>query len=248
MRTNSFLASHGSLLDEPGRSRVARQLHAILEDWYGKKKLKQLRVLDYGCSTGIITNFIAGSSKEVMGIDVDEVAIRKAKQKYKRHNVSFLLTNGIRIPFKNNPFDLVICNQVYSYLDNPPLMVSEIYRVLKKEGVCLFTGDNSLRPIEPLYNLPFIRLLPRQITILLLKAMGYKNIYIGSYKTFWGLKELCSQFTIHDYTIKVLKNPKRFKYRNLEKCSALLAVTPDFILKTLEPFFPSFIFILEKKG
>ena len=172
----------------------------------------------------------------------------KAKQKFKLKNLTFLLTTDEKIPFKNSSFDLVVCNQVYSYLDNPNLMTSEIYRVIKKDGVCLFTGDNLLRPIEPLYNLPFVRLLPKSLTKLFLKSLGHKNIYLGKYKTYWGLKTLLNKFTINDYTIRVLKNPRRFRYKNLEKYSYLLSIIPDFILRILEPFSPSFIFVLKKNN
>jgi len=244
---NSFISSHELLLEDQGRQRVAQQLHAVLVDWYGNTSLKQLTVLDYGCSSGIITNFIARYCNVVLGIDVDEIAIKKAEEKHKLKNLSFLLTKNEKLPLKNNSFDLVICNQVYSYLDNPKLMMDEIYRVTKVGGVCLFTGDNLLRPIEPLYNLPLIRLLPKNIAISLLKLLGHKNIYVGEYKTYWGLKKLACKFTVNDYTIRILKNPKRFNYLKLEKYSPILSIIPNFILKFLEPFSPSFVFLLEKK-
>lgn len=248
MNTPSFLTSHELLLEEQGRLRVAKQLTSILKDWYGEDRLKGLRVLDYGCSSGVITNYIAESVREIIGIDIDTVAIEKAKKKYKKRNVSFVASNAIKVPYKDGSFDLVICNQVYSYLDSPQLMIQEIYRVLKKGGVCLFTGDNLLRPIEPLYNLPFIRLLPKSLTIALLKTLGYKNIYIGNYMSYWGLKELCKQFEIHDYTIKVLKDPRKFDYKKFVKYEGIFSVVPVFVFKLLEPFFPSFVFLLEKKN
>lgn len=245
--SHSFISTHASLLEGKGRLRVAQQLHAVMKDWYGSNKsLKQLKILDYGCSNGIITNFIAKYSQEIIGIDVDKIAIKQAKQKFQTDNLTFLLTKNERLPFKKNSFDLVICNQVYSYLNNPNLMINEIYRVIRKEGICLFTGDNLLRPIEPLYNILFMRLLPRQLIEFLLSVLGYKNIYIGQYKTYWGLKKLFNKFIIYDYTIKVLKNSKQYKYKNLEKYTYELSVMPSFLLRMIEPFFPSFIFLLKK--
>src|SRR3989344_44205 len=239
---SSFMFSHKPLLDKNGRLRVAQQLHAILQDWYGSAHLKPLKVLDYGCSNGVITNFMAKYVKNIIGTDVDEIAIKQALQKFRAKNLSFLLTKDEQLPFKNNSFDIVICNQVYSYLDNPKIMINEIYRVIKKDGICLFSGDNLFRPIEPLYNLPFIRLLPKKITESILKSLGYKNIYLGQYKTYWELKKLFNKFVITDYTIKILKNPAGFKYKNLEKYSKILSIIPNSILKIAEPFYPSFIF------
>lgn len=246
--SHSFLASHESLLENHDRLRVAHQLLAILTDWYGKTGLKQLTVLDYGCSNGIITNSIAKYCKIATGIDVDKIAITIAKKKFNSKNTSFRLTSDERIPFRDNSFDLVICNQVYSYVENSELMIDEIHRIIKPGGICLFTGDNLLRLIEPLYNLPLIRLLPRKIVVALLKLLGHKNIYIGEYKTYWGLKKLVCKFIVNDYTIKILKSPRKFKYKKLEKYSPILSIIPNFILKFVEPFSPSFVFLLEKKG
>lgn len=246
MLNNSFITSHGPLLEDKDRIRVAHQLLTILEDWYKNNDLKTLEVLDYGCSNGVITNYISKYTKKVLGVDVDEVAIKEAKQKYKSPHLSFLLTRDVKIPRKSNSFDLVICNQVYSYLEDPDLMADEIRRVLKEGGICLFTGDNRLRIVEPLYNLPFIRLFPKTPTKLLLKTLGYKNIYVGEYKTYWGIKKLFNKFIIYDYTLTILKNPKQFKYKKLEKYNNLLSIIPTFLLKIIEPFSPSFIFILKK--
>lgn len=246
MRNSSFIKSHGSLLKDQGRLRVANQLLAVIEDWFGKSSLKQLEVLDFGCSNGVITSCIAGYTKKIVGIDIDEMAINEAKKRFSKNNLSFALTKTTKLPYKNKSFDLVICNQVYSYLDDPELMAKENLRVLKDGGVCLFTGDNVLRIIEPLYNLPFIRLLPTDTTQYLLRILGYKNIYIGKYKTYWGLKRLFSKYTIYDYTIKILKNPKKFKYTKLEKYHSILSIIPSFVLRIFEPFFSSFIFILKK--
>lgn len=246
MTNNSFITSHGSLLKDRDRIRVSQQLLTILEDWYGGKNLRDLVILDYGCSNGVITNYIANYVKNAYGVDVDKIAIKEAKQRFQSYKLTFNLTKNERIPYKDSIFDLVICNQVYSYLDNPELMSQEIFRVLKKDGICLFTGDNLFRIIEPLYNLPFIRLLPQNITRILLQFLGYKKIYMGKYKSYWELKKLFKKFMIVDYSTKVLKNPKQFKYKKLMKYNNIISLIPDFLVKTLEPFFPSFIFILKK--
>ncbi len=43
------------------------------------------------------------------------------------------------IPFKDQNFDSVVCTQVFEHLTKPLKAASEIYRVLKKGGHCLFT-------------------------------------------------------------------------------------------------------------
>lgn len=245
--TNSFSLSHPYMLKKEGRLRVAEQLLSVLQHWFQKRYLRNLTVLDVGCSSGLITQYIGAYCGKTIGIDVDPHAIKLATQEYRtRSNVSFKLASGTSLPFKDQSFDVVICNQVYSYVANPQRLMNEIYRVLKDRCICLFTGDNLLRPIEPLYNLPFLRLLLPGLAKWILKAAGHKNIYVGSYKTYWGVKKLCSQFKIYDYTTKVLKDPTKFKYAKLARYKNILKVVPETFLKMMEPFFPSFIFVLQK--
>jgi len=192
-----YSAGHKEILKKNDRERVAKQLISIIQDSIPKKKLKTSEVLDIGCSSGVITQYLARHSGTVVGIDVDKNAIKEAVADSKDiKNLSFKLASGTVLPFKGNSFDIVICHQVYSFISNPPKMMKEIYRVLKTEGFCLFTGDNLLNPIETLYGLPFLRWFPRNFSKSILKKIGYKDFYIGSYKTYWGLLKLCSDFAI----------------------------------------------------
>lgn len=242
----AFSISHKVVLEKNDRLRVANQLLAILQMHTRKKNLLSLNILDIGCSSGVITDHLAKHFRETIGIDVDKIAVEKAQKAYKRKTLSFKVSSGTSLPFNNESFDIVICNQVYSYASNPRKMVREIHRVLKKQGLCLFTGDNLLYPMESLYHLLFIKWLPKKIQMFLLKIIGYQNFYIGNYKTYWGLRKLCENFEIIDYTIKVLLNPRKYKFKKLEKYKKFVNRIPYSFLKLLEPLFPTFVFVLQK--
>lgn len=47
--------------------------------------------------------------------------------------------NVLDLPFKNNHFDTVVSTQVLEHVERPWVMVEEIYRVLKEDGVCILT-------------------------------------------------------------------------------------------------------------
>ena len=243
----SYSTSHKIVIEKKDRLRVARQLFSLLKDYIDPKEFKSLNLLDVGCSAGDITGYFSRYVGKTVGLDVDKQAIKLAKKRYSSlKNLSFMEASGTRLPLKDASFDIVLCNQVYSYTSDPEGLMNEILRVMKSRGICLFTGDNLLRPIEPLYNLPFIRLFPKNLTKRLLKLLGYKKIYIGDYKTLWGMKKLLGQFEIEDYTIKVLKNPTKYNFANLIKYEGLINKIPNWILYLTEPFFPTFIFILKK--
>lgn len=243
-----YSVSHKDVLVEGDRLRVAKQLVSVLQDFTKSKHFKTSKILDVGCSGGTITKYISKHANKTVGIDIDQYAINKANLNYKNKHLSFKIVSGVDIPYKENYFDIVICNQVYSYSLKPDKIMSEIYRVLKPDGFCLFTGDNLLRPIEPLYNLPLLRWLPKKYVEFILKKLGYKNYFIGKYKTYWGLIKMCKKFKISDYTIKVIKNPKKYKFVKLIKYKKIIDHIPNFILNILEPFFPTYIFILKKEN
>ena len=245
--TVSYSVAHSEVLEKSERQRVAMQLTLIIKEFLRRNNFNSLKILDVGCSNGVITQFISRYGGHVIGIDVDESAVQNAKINNKdTKNLSFQVASGTNLPFKNTSFNIVVCNQVYSYTSNSEKMMKEIYRVLKPDGFCLFTGDNLLRPIEPLYNFPFLRYIPKYFARYILKITGHKQIFTGNYKTYWDLIKLCNNFAIEDYTLKVLKQPEKFKYIKIIKYKRVVNVVPHFILKLLEPFLPSFIFILKK--
>ena len=243
----SYSTSHKIVIEKKDRLRVARQLFSLLKDYIDPKEFKSLNLLDVGCSAGDITAYFSRYVGKTVGFDVDKQAIKLAKKRYSSYkNLSFIEAGGSKLPFKNDSFEIVLCNQVYSYVANPEGLMNEILRVMKSRGICLFTGDNLLRPIEPLYNLPFIRLLPKNLTKMLLKLLGYQKIYVGDYKTLWGIKKLLTKFEIEDYTIKVLKNPTKYSFANLIKYEDFISKIPNWMLYLIEPFFPTFILVLKK--
>ena len=50
-----------------------------------------------------------------------------------------IIGDALDIPFKSSSVDSVFSSQVLEHVTNPKKMVDEIYRILKKEGVCILT-------------------------------------------------------------------------------------------------------------
>lgn len=77
-------------------------------------------VLDLGCHTGEITNMAAEVAKKVVGIDYNADAIKKAKVKYQRDNLSFLAGEAFDFLSKNDEsFDVLLLSHILEHLDNP---------------------------------------------------------------------------------------------------------------------------------
>jgi len=104
-------------------------------------------ILDVGCGSGFVTRDIAHLTKgRVIGIDGSKSLIKVSKKVLKDYNSAHLfIGNGQKLPFKNNSFDIVTCNLVLMWADDPQKVVNEMMRVTK-------VGGSVLASLEPDYG------------------------------------------------------------------------------------------------
>lgn len=91
----------------------------------------------------------------IIGTDIDNKAINKANEMNKFNNCSFVVADGMNLPFDNDMFDIIICNHIYEHVPDDKSLIKEINRVLKPNGICYFGGGHKYQIIEPHYRLPF---------------------------------------------------------------------------------------------
>ena len=98
-------------------------------------KEEHIRILDLACGTGIYSTFIPSSNLEIFGADMTYDYIIKAKNRMK---YSFL-TNCVAefLPFQPDTFDVIISSYLAKYA-NIPLLVEELWRIIKKNGSIIF--------------------------------------------------------------------------------------------------------------
>ena len=116
--------------DEDIKGQHARNLYPAL-----LKKLSGLEfhtVLDLGCGTGAVMQSILQISpdKKVYGIDISENMLQKAKKKLK-DEASLALGDSEHLPYANEMFDVVYCNDSFHHYPSPEKVIAEVYRVLK---------------------------------------------------------------------------------------------------------------------
>ena len=241
-----YAAGRPQMYDYASRKQKAIRIIKTLKEYFGQKNLVHLAVLDIGASTGIIDSVLTKSFKRVVGTDIDKKAILHAKKKYVAKNLQFKVENAMALSFKENSFDVVICTHVYEHVPDAKILFKEIYRVLKPNGVCYFAAINSLWPLEPHYNLPFLSYFPKPIANFYVKLFGKANAYYETPLSYWSLRDLCHKFQIHDFTAKILRNPKRYGYE--DKLNGFTA-TVAYLLSPLATYLaPTFFWILKKKS
>ena len=94
-------------------------------------------ILDVACGTGLVSFEAAKKAKNVYGVDIAPSMIEEAKKKTREmeiKNVEFSVEDAYKLPFDNNMFDTVICNNALHNMKYPENVLSEIKRVLKPGG------------------------------------------------------------------------------------------------------------------
>lgn len=114
------------------------------------------KVLDIGSGNGVFTDMVLKrlNGVELTGMDISDSLAEKAIRNYNHHVV--IADAGKQFPFKDSSFDLIIASQIVEHVYDTDLMVAEIYRVLKKNGICVCSTPN-LASIHNIISLLFSR-------------------------------------------------------------------------------------------
>ncbi|WP_162596634.1 class I SAM-dependent methyltransferase, partial [Thiofilum flexile] len=103
-------------------------------------------VLDIASGEGYGSAMMAQTAKSVVGVDIDSEAISHATNTYQNvNNLTFLQGDVTAIPAKNESFDIVVSFETIEHLIEQYEMLTEIKRVLRKDGVLIISSPN--RPI-----------------------------------------------------------------------------------------------------
>jgi ubiquinone/menaquinone biosynthesis C-methylase UbiE len=235
----------GAMYDKQGREEKGRKILAVLSEFLSRE-MTELIALDVGCSTGIIDHFLAGYFKMLVGLDIDEEALRYAT-KNRDHNVHFLLSDAMVTPFKDQSFDVIICAHVYEHVPCAETLTEEIYRLLKPNGVCFFAAANRLVFYEPHYRLPFLSIIPKRLADFYLRGLGRASSYYEKLQTYWGIKKLFSRFRVVDFTMDIIANPEKYSAAVLCKPGSVKQRAALLTCRIAYWAVPTYIFLLQKK-
>lgn len=117
--------------------RFAKPYSSVYHEWQVKKMLLPFLnlkgpILDNGCGTGFMAQFLKGY--DVTGLDISPRMVEHAKKRYGKVAVG----DAQKLPFPDSSFQIVINRGLLHHLPDPSQAISEIYRVLEKEGQAIF--------------------------------------------------------------------------------------------------------------
>jgi SAM-dependent methyltransferase len=157
-------------------------------------------ILEVGCATGeFLAGLRCGGRRNVQGL---EFSPRAAEVAQRRHGLPVRSGDLLDAHFPDAAFDLVVMRHVLEHVPDPYTMLSEIRRILRPAGRCIFTIPNIDSHTARLFGpdwyghqIPrhFYAFPHRPLTLLLRRAgldpesvtyIAAPNVWIGSVR-FW---------------------------------------------------------------
>ena len=182
---------------------ISRQLRRITGKRFHRK------TLDLGCGLGQVAISLSAKSEMVIAADISINALKVITKVAKGNNINNVhpvLLDATHLPFRDNVFDLIICNGLLEWVPvshssrySPQALqldtLREIRRVLSQLGLFWLGIENRygygylLGAVDHHSGLRFITLLPRVIAnhySKIIKMQPYRN-YLYNY---WELKKM----------------------------------------------------------
>ena len=129
------------------------------------------RILDLGSGSGRYSLCLAKEAKEVIGIDLSELAIKKVNKLAKEQGINNF--KGMVSNFKDtsyeNYFDYIVCINMLHHTDEIDIILQNIEKALKKDGQLIIFENNVMNPMF----IPFfimIKQLKAHLTMCYLKS------------------------------------------------------------------------------
>jgi 2-polyprenyl-3-methyl-5-hydroxy-6-metoxy-1,4-benzoquinol methylase len=110
-----------------------------IDSYYKIKNGKEKSLIEFGCASGAAASIFKSFGYDVTATDVSRYAVNKAKKTYERIKFS---VEDIQKPRLKRQYDISVAFDVIEHLANPLSAVKCVEKLLKKDGVAIFTTPN----------------------------------------------------------------------------------------------------------
>ena len=104
-------------------------------------ELRDKIVLDIGCGSGFYSlAAFRKNCKDAVLIDISSVCVKSASLNFAENtglNPKVLIADATALPFRENYFDFVLCIDLIEHVKEDIVLLQEIKRVLKRNGLLL---------------------------------------------------------------------------------------------------------------
>lgn len=166
------------------------------------KFIKTGKVLEIGCSTGLMLSLFKIKGFDVRGVELSRKAAEKAIEKGIDVKIAFFE----KINFSEK-FDLVVLNHTLEHMENPVDVLKKVKSILKPKGYVMIDLPNFDSPVAKILKSRWPHLLPDEhlwhftpkVFTLLFKKMEIKILTIKKASGVWDFenpyKEIAQSFT-----------------------------------------------------
>lgn len=207
-----------------------------LENHIGSFEGKRTLSVGSGWGGFVVAASKAGANAVGVEPDIEEITISKLRAKVRDVESEFIVSVGEYLPFKDNSFDFIECVTVLEHVKEPPKVIEEMTRVVKKGGIIYILIPNYLYPLEQHYKIHWIPMLPKPLAKIFLKLRGRPSNFINSinYITPSHITKIFKNYNIHieditppvNYQITLKKPIKRNLMSIIGKVIDIFGIKP----------------------
>ncbi len=145
---DKFAQQYSDAMSERGdffhRTQIDPHIYKIIGNPKGKW------IYDLGCGNGYMARNFAKKGAHVVASDISKELINIAKEKSDGLDIAYSVRDGSDFRgLGTKKFDVVIMNMVINYIKDIDTLVRGISRILKPNGIVVFTTNHFLRPAYP---------------------------------------------------------------------------------------------------
>lgn len=107
--------------------------------------LQNKNILDIGFGTGTTLLNLPKNKCNLYGTEfvIEACFNLKFKIRNDKTPINLILSSIVKIPFKDNTFDIIICSHVLEHIKEDYLAIMEIWRILTEGGILIFLTPNE---------------------------------------------------------------------------------------------------------
>jgi 2-polyprenyl-3-methyl-5-hydroxy-6-metoxy-1,4-benzoquinol methylase len=158
-------------------------------------------VVDAACGMGYGTKFLSKFSQNAIGIDISEESIQMAQKYYQSDNIQWKVGDVLNLNIGDDSIDVFTSMETFEHITPPEQLLSEISRVLKKDGIAFISTPNGENYRRQQVNNPYHEHEYSYDELVSIYDKFFKEVEL------FGSKEL-GQFDLIDYG-------KRTEYENI---------------------------------
>ena len=108
-------------------------------------------ILDCGCGTGFSSYLLMKTGFRVIGMDISPLFLSEGIEKYgNQKELRFYVGDASKMPFPNQSFDAVCSYDLLEHVADVKTILTEMGRIVKREGIIIIVTANHLDPIQHL--------------------------------------------------------------------------------------------------